>query len=74
MYKNVKSKIKLNNSASDESFMCTLGVRQGESLSPFLFSMYLNGIVEYYMRNGFSGVDIGLLKMFYYYMQMIFLL
>ena len=41
-----------------------LGVRQGESLSPFLFSMYLNDIEEYLITNEFSGVDMGVLKLF----------
>ena len=45
MYQNVKSKVKYNNELSD-SFNSYLGVRQGECLSPFLFSMYLNDIEE----------------------------
>lgn len=39
MYENVKSRVKYNNRLSEE-FECYL-VRQGESLSPFLFSMYI---------------------------------
>ena len=38
MYGSVKSMVKYNNSLSDD-FVCYLGVRQGECLSPFLFSM-----------------------------------
>ena len=38
-------RVKYANVLSD-SFVCNLGVRQGESLSPFLFSMYLNDIEE----------------------------
>jgi len=45
-----------------DSFVCNLGVRQGESLSAFLF--HLNYIDEYFMTNGFDGVDIGMLKLF----------
>ena len=65
MYENFKTscKVKHNNQLS-ESFVSTLGVRQGESLSPFLFSMYLNDIEEFFMTNGFEGVDIGMLKLF----------
>jgi hypothetical protein len=63
IYENVKSKIKHHNTLSDD-FSCLLGVRQGESLSPFLFSMYLNDIEENFMLNGFEGIDIGLLKLF----------
>ena len=43
MYSIVKSKIKYKNNVS-EAFICNIGVRQGECLSPFLFSMYLNDL------------------------------
>ena len=60
---NLSEWVKHDNKLS-ESFTCTLGVRQGECLSPFLFSMYLNDIEEYFMTNGFEGVDISMLKLF----------
>ena len=63
MYSNVKSRIKYNNSVSDE-FTCLLGVRQGESLSPFLFSMYLNDIEEFLSTNTYEGIDIDTFKIF----------
>ena len=63
MYENVRSHIKYNNLLSEE-FICCLGVRQGESLSPFLFSMYLNDIEEYFMLNNFEGIDLDVLKLF----------
>ena len=47
-----------------EDFICCLVVRQGESLSPFLFWMYLKDIEEYYMLNDFDGIDLGFLKLF----------
>ena len=43
MYNTVQSTINLNNTASKE-FNSYFGVRQGESLSPFLFAMYLNDL------------------------------
>jgi len=43
MYDNVKSRVKHMNSLSN-SFECQLGVRQGECLSPFLFSMFINDL------------------------------
>lgn len=62
MYNNVKSKVKFMNEVS-ESFICDLGVRQGECLSPFLFSMYLNDLEETLGLNGVDGIDIGTLKL-----------
>ena len=44
IYSTVKSKVKNINILS-EAFACNIGVRQGECLSPFLFSMYLNDLV-----------------------------
>ena len=63
MYKSVKSIVKYNNCLS-EDFTCYLGVRQGECLSPFLFSLYLNDLESEFAKNGFEGVDIGVLKLF----------
>ena len=63
MYQNVKSKVKYNNELSD-SFNSYLGVRQGECLSPFLFSMYLNDIEEEFYLKGFKGIDIDSVKLF----------
>ena len=40
------------------------GIRQGECFSPFLFSIYLNGIETEFVQNGSKGVDIGMLKVF----------
>jgi hypothetical protein len=39
----VRSRIKYQNVLSEE-FSCVLGAPQGQSLSPFLFAMYLNDI------------------------------
>ena len=63
MYKCVKSVVKYDNCLSEE-FSCFLGVRQGECLSPFLFSIYLNDIETEFVQNGCKGVDIGMLKVF----------
>ena len=63
IYNNVKSRVKFENELSDP-FTCSLGVRQGESLSPFLFSMYLNDIEEHFVLNGYEGIEIGMLKLF----------
>ena len=47
-----------------EPFESYLGVRQGECLLPFLFSMYLNDIEEEFYLNGYKGIDIGSIKLF----------
>ena len=63
MYNNVRSKVRHQNQLS-EGFECYLGVRQGESLSPFLFAMYLNDLEDEYFVKGAEGIDIGMLKLF----------
>lgn len=42
-YHGVKSKVTLN-SNSIECFDCNISVRQGENLSPILFSLYTNDL------------------------------
>lgn len=63
MYSNIKSRVKFDNIISDE-FSSFLGVRQGECLSPFLFSMYLNDLENDFIQNGADGFDIGMLKLY----------
>jgi len=59
----VQSRVKLGNKLND-AFECSLGVRQGESLSPFLFSMFLNDIEDVFMNKGLSGKDVKFFKIF----------
>lgn len=63
MYVNIKSRVKFDNSLTYE-FSSHLGVRQGESLSPFLFGMYLNDLESEFIQKGVEGIDIGMLKLF----------
>jgi hypothetical protein len=63
MYKSIKSRVKYDNNVS-EDFVCMLGVRQGECLSPFLFSMYLNDIEEHF-SNAFEGVELYIFLLLY---------
>ena len=63
MYENVKSRVKFCNKIGNE-FFCSLGVRQGECLSPLLFSLFLNDIEEQFILSGFDGIDLNMFKMF----------
>ena len=45
MYKGNKSILKMNGMTT-YVFRCNVGVRQGENLSPFLFSIYINDLEE----------------------------
>ena len=63
MYSSVKSRMKYQNELSSE-FECYLGVRQGECLSPFLFSMYINDIEDEFYLHGINGIEIDTIKVF----------
>ena len=63
MYSNIKSRIKFNDNLSN-AFSSYIGVRQGECLSPFLFSMYINDLENELMQNGVEGIDMGMLKLY----------
>ena len=61
MYSCLKTRV-INNGEKSDMFYCQLGVRQGECLSPFLFSMYVNDIEECLSKPG-SGITIEHLKL-----------
>ena len=56
MYKNIKSRVKTAEGMS-AFFPCQTGVRQGENLSPLLFSIYLNDLRGYFNINQVPGVS-----------------
>ena len=62
IYTTVKSRVKNNNTLS-ESFLCNIGVRQGECLSPFLFAMYANDLEQELGDKEVNGIDIGIIKL-----------
>ena len=51
MYQGLKSLILVNNKQS-ALFPCSIGIRQGENLSPVLFSLYLNDLEDYLINQG----------------------
>ena len=55
MYSDIKSRIVYNGEKS-EYFSCNVGVRQGENLSPFLFSIYLNDLENFLVSNNLTGL------------------
>ena len=56
-YRNIKSCVSYNGSLS-AYFNCENGVRQGENLSPILFSMFLNDMQSYIESNGGIGIEL----------------
>ena len=55
MYQSIKSRIVYNNTVSD-FFDCNNGVRKGENLFPFLFSMYLNDLEQFLNDRNVNGL------------------
>ena len=55
MYCNIKSRI-ITSEGTSAFFPCHTGVRQGENLSPLLFSIYLNDLRHYLQASGLQGV------------------
>ena len=55
MYNNIKSRI-ITPEGNSAFFPCCKGVRQGENLSPILFSLFLNDLEHYLMANKANGI------------------
>ena len=63
MYEQIKLQVKCLSTLSD-LFSCDVGLLQGEILSPFLFSLFLNDIELYLQENINDGIDIEHLKLY----------
>ena len=70
MYKNIKSSVKGDNS----QFQCFKGLRQGENLSPFLFSLYLNDLEEFLMEHDCSSLILSVDKDLKPYVKLLLLM
>ena len=55
MYNQIKSRISFNNEFSD-FFSCENGVRQGENMSSYLFSIYLNDLENFLSNTDTEGL------------------
>lgn len=55
LYKDIKSKVTTSEGTSNY-FSSNIGVRQGENLSPFLFSVFLNDLESYLRNKEISGI------------------
>ena len=55
LYKDNKSKVTTQQGSSNY-FTCNVDVRQGENLSPFLFSIFLNDLEMYLNNDNVSGI------------------
>ena len=56
MYQGIKSKISTND-GSTAFFDCNIGVRQGENLSPILFTFYLNDLEKFLSAKQVNGIE-----------------
>ena len=57
MYENIKSCVKISGESS-QFFASNCGVRQGENLSPILFSIYLNDLENFLLSSNISSLDL----------------
>ena len=57
MYQGIKSSVFVNNENSP-FFACDCGVRQGENLSPILFSLYLDDLEQFLLHKNLRGITL----------------
>jgi len=59
MYSSIRSCVKINQIMLTELFSCDKGIRQGDGLSPVLFSLFMNDLPQYFKQNKSPGVMLG---------------
>ena len=59
MYSSIKSCVKIDESSITEMFSCNKGIRQGDGLSPVLFSLFMNDLPQYFREDFCPGVMLG---------------
>ena len=59
MYSSIKSRVKTGESSITEIFSCNKGIRQGDGLSPVLFSLFMNDLPQYLRDDHCPEVMIG---------------
>ena len=63
MYANIKLRVKCLNTLSD-LYSCDIGLLQGEIMSPFLFSLFINDIEAHLQENINDGINIEQLQLY----------
>lgn len=56
LYQKLKSCVTYND-CKTEFFPCEMGVRQGKNLSPFLFSIFVNDIQDFFQNENITGLQ-----------------
>ena len=55
IYSSIRSCVKVNQNTMTESFLRNKGIRQGDGLSPVLFSLFMNDLPEYFRAHNCPG-------------------
>ena len=58
MYGNLCCCVKLGNGKCTDNFKCNIGTRQGCKLSPILFNLFINELIEALKLSGIQGIQI----------------